>query len=454
VHSADFSRPASPSLDQQRDALQKGLGRAMQWAMTRRLDDEPLLAACLWDQRYDTQLEETRVIWLWEMVRAVDAVDRFRVPILHALYELSDDRSANQLCELARRYAEAGDEAFRNRLYEIVEQKPVADGNCVGEEEIICLDGEKAFLFAARIRGKQLANREWEWDDGMLVNCAIERCGEKRVADVLEQSTDPAIQLFRDGWREQKRAEAEHQELPSQRDRMREIGTSEIISKAESCECDYFHFRGWGMHADEADLEVVLRQLWKSTDPHVISNLLEVFSNRPLPTFDARLIELCEHGDSEVRRCAFNALENNEHALIRAFGLSQLEKGVCDGLVVGLFVRNFQRGDEQRILRVLELPDDDFEHHSLLMSVIKVLENNPEADVAQLAIIAYASTRCGFCRRGSAKLLIRQHVAPEWLTEECRFDAVEGCRELVVDEIPRPQTRMRKVDRGSVARGE
>ena len=146
---ADFSPPESPSLDQQRDALQKGLGRAMQWAMTRRLDDEPLLAACLRDQRYDTQLEETRVNWLWEMVRAVDAVDRFRVPILHALYELSDDRSANQLCELARRYAEAGDEAFRNRLYEIVEQKPVADGNCVGEEEIICLEGEKAFLFAA-----------------------------------------------------------------------------------------------------------------------------------------------------------------------------------------------------------------------------------------------------------------------------------------------------------------
>ena len=257
---ADFSPPESPSLDQQRDALQKGLGRAMRWAMSRGLEDEPLLAACLRDQRYDTQLEETRVNWLWEMVRAVDAVDRFRVPILHALYELSDDRSANQLCELARRYAEAGDEAFRNRLYEIVQQKPVADGNCVGEEEIICLDGEKAFLFAARIRGKQLAGREWEWDDGMLVNSAIERCGEKRVADVLEQSKDPAIQLFRDGWREQKRAEAEHQELPSQRDRMREISTSEIISMAESCECDYFHFRGWGMHADEADLGVVLRQ--------------------------------------------------------------------------------------------------------------------------------------------------------------------------------------------------
>jgi hypothetical protein len=34
VQPADFSPPESPSLDQQRDALQKGLGRAMRWAMT------------------------------------------------------------------------------------------------------------------------------------------------------------------------------------------------------------------------------------------------------------------------------------------------------------------------------------------------------------------------------------------------------------------------------------
>ena len=152
---ADFSPPSSPSLDQQRDALRNGLGRAMQWAMARRLDDDPLLAACLRDRRFDVQVEDSRGEWLWQMIRAVDAADRFRVPILHALYELSDDRSANQLCELARCYAETGDETFRQRLYEIVEQKPIADSLWLGEEEIIRLDGEKAFLFAARVRGER-----------------------------------------------------------------------------------------------------------------------------------------------------------------------------------------------------------------------------------------------------------------------------------------------------------
>jgi hypothetical protein len=87
------------------------------------------LEACLRDQRFDTQVESSRGDWLWRMVRAVGATERFRVPILHALYDLSDDRSASQLCDLARHYAEPGDDTFRTLLYEIVEQKPVGEEN-------------------------------------------------------------------------------------------------------------------------------------------------------------------------------------------------------------------------------------------------------------------------------------------------------------------------------------
>jgi len=93
------------------------------------------------------------------MITGMDAVDRFRVPILHALYALSDDRNAQQLCELAGCYAGAGDETFRLQLYEIVEQEPIPDRPWLGEDGIIQLDGEQAFLFAARVRGTRLADR-------------------------------------------------------------------------------------------------------------------------------------------------------------------------------------------------------------------------------------------------------------------------------------------------------
>ena len=76
----DYRPPTRPSFEQQQDALQKGLGRAMQWAMTGQLGDDPLLAACLRDQRFDTQVEGSRGDWLWRMIRAIGATERFRVP--------------------------------------------------------------------------------------------------------------------------------------------------------------------------------------------------------------------------------------------------------------------------------------------------------------------------------------------------------------------------------------
>ena len=96
----DFSPPRSPSLDQQRDALRKGLGRAVQWASVGCLADEPLLDACLKDQRHDMQIDGCRAKWLWQIIELLDARDRFRAPIFHALYLLADARSAYQRSEL------------------------------------------------------------------------------------------------------------------------------------------------------------------------------------------------------------------------------------------------------------------------------------------------------------------------------------------------------------------
>jgi hypothetical protein len=440
VQFADYSPPSSPSLDQQRDTFQKGLGRAMQWAMARRLEDGPLLAACLRDLRYDSQVEDTRGDWLWRMIRALGAADRFRVPILHALHALSDGPSAGQLCELAGHYAEAGDEAFRMRLYDIVEQKPIADSPWLGEEEIVQLDGEEAFLFAARARGRRLADREWDWDDAALVQHAIGRFGETRTNDLIERATDGEIGPFREGWKRWQKDQVGRQQGPSLRDRMRAITVGDIISAAESNSTRFWLFRGWGRHADAADLGTVLQCLWAAREPKVIANLLAVFSNRALPQFDTRLIELCGHGDDEVRRRALGALEQNAHPRIRRFALDELEGGERGGSVVGLFAGNYQQGDEQRILESVELPDDDCELHGLLMDVIKVLEKNPDADCSRLGIIAYASTPCENCRADAARLLHRRRVAPSWLTEECRFDSSEECRGLVGEVASQPQS--------------
>ncbi len=397
--------------------------------MSGRLYDEPLLEACLRDQRFDRQVEDSRGGWLWGMIQAICAADRFRVPVLHALYDLSDDRSASQLCELARFYAETGDETFRTQLYEIVEQTPFPDNLSLGEEEIIALDGESAFLFAVSVRGRNLASREWDWDDGYLIDRVSDRFGKEQVNGLLEASSDGAIRRFRERWQLENQRNAERTTPESYKERMKALPVEEIIRGADT-ERKCFSFRGWGLNAKEADLQTVLGNLWTARKPNVIANLLRVFSGRALPEFDPRLIELCRHDDEEVRRWAFRALEENEHPLIREFALTELQSGVRDGSAVALFIKNYHKGDEHRILESMEFSENECETHWLLMDAIKILEKNPEADCFPLGVLAYASTPCENCRFHAARLLHQKQVAPEWLTEESRYDSAKECRGL------------------------
>ncbi len=424
----DFSPSRSPSLDQQRDALRKGLGRAVQWASAGCLADEPLLDACLKDQRHDMQIDGSRAKWLWQMIEILDAKDRFRVPILHALYELADARSAYQLCGLGYHYANSRDEAFLARLYKIVEDRIFTDYPELGESEILRLDGQKAFEFIARLRGEELFQRDWDWYDGTFVNEAVKLLGESEVREHLRNSDDKALRRFRDLWDldTQAREQPTH---PNLQERMQSVSVEDILSEVRKEKPSIFSFRGWGMRAVDSDLETVLEQLWASSEPAETVCLLRIFSNRALPIFDSRLIELCQHTDELVRRWAFIALKENSAPAIHQFALSKLRGGGHQA--IALLINNHEQGDEQAILSALELPCDQDELHWMLFDVIKILKNNPNPDAPQLGVVAYASTPCGQCRMSAAQWLHKHQVAPDWLTKECRFDSVEDTRAIV-----------------------
>lgn len=192
----DYSPAESPSVEQQRDALRKGLGRAMQWARKGQLADEPLLTACLENQVFDTQCEDPRGDWLWKLIETTETAQRFRGPILDALDHLPDERSAPQLCAIARHYAKRRDVAFRSRLYEIVEQRPFVTFPYLAEKEILELDGEQALVFAARIRGAELAHREWDWDDRFFIRRVSSRFGEDIVHRGLRSSDEHIVRFW------------------------------------------------------------------------------------------------------------------------------------------------------------------------------------------------------------------------------------------------------------------
>lgn len=426
---ADFSPAAVPSLDQQRDALRKGLGRAFLWAQQGQLDVDLLLDACLHDWRFDRGFEIVREDWLWQMMTLDDRKLHFRPALLEALQQLSDEEHAAQLCMLAYHYAQGGDREFRTRLYEIVESKPYPESTWLAEEQIIQLDAEEGFLFAVRLRGRELSERQWQWEDAHLASAATKHLGEQRTEEALQTETDAAVRRFRAGWLEEKR-QSQDGHGASWAEEMRRINVSDIIHAAESAtECNSF-FRYWGVHASEADLESVLQRLLLVSDAATLAKYLFVFHVRGFPRFEPQLLELCQHSDDDVRRAAFVALEKTPHPGIRDFALAELRKGLRDDTLISLFVNNYAPGDEEQILEFLEIPEDEERLHHMLMKVIDVLANNEQADCTHLGVTTYALTPCSFCRFSAAQLLLKRHAAPPWLIEEGRHDVEHDTRKL------------------------
>jgi hypothetical protein len=99
-------------------------------------------------------------------------------------------------------------------------------------------------------------------------------------------------------------------------------------------------------------------------------------------------------------------------------------------LALGLFIKNYRSGDEQRILDLAEFPADESQLHWLLRDATQMLEQNPQADCSKLGVVTYALNPCGFCRFFAARMLRDRRVAPPWLIEECRFDSEADTRRL------------------------
>lgn len=422
----DLVPSESPTLAQQFDALKKGLGRAVVWAMGGKLELDPIREACLHDLRYDWQIEPARSPWLWDIIVACAAVDQLHEPILDAFSRLPEE-SANQLCGLARHYAAAGYEDFRARLYEVVRVKPISAMDWLGEDDLVALDGEAGFEFVVGVRGERLDAEPWEWTHAAVMHDAVERWGRDRAVRLLETSDIPGARQFLAAWPGEG-TKPTTDARDAHRDRMRAIPVADILSAAGNPDrCIWF--RGWGRHAEDADLRTVLLAIRRESDPHRLARLLRVFSGRPLPEFDERVLELAAHPNPDVRGMATRVLEQDTHPAIRDLALKLLTDPNTAAEAVALFVNNYTAGDEARILSALPtVPEDDL--HYALMAAEKVLSANDHAAPLPLGLFAYRYNPCGHCRESVAELLHRRGSMPDWVRNELRYDSYEDARKL------------------------
>ncbi len=417
-----------PTLEQQRDALRKGLGRARLWAERGCLDQDVLLEACLRDLRYDRQCEGCRGEWLWGLLTAAGAIDKFKLPLLQALRSLSpeNDQAANQLCELALHYAKSGRQEFRDVLYSIVATTPLPDYRSIGERQLLALDGEAAFRLIAFTRGRYLETHAADWDDVHVVKEAMKFCGEERIHQIMATFSDPDRLHFAEMYHREKKAE-EEQKVRPRLDDTQVKSVADVVAAAREKTRGYW-LVNWGRSASDDDLNQVWEVIRTTSEPTVLDNLLRVFRRRAMPQFDEWLIELCKHNDADVMRGAFIALAQNSDPRIRLFAIEQIKGPDREPEAIKLLERNFKAGDEQPLCDFVEIHDDAEERHRLLMDVQKILQENEDSRVEELAQIIYFNTPCAICRDAAIELLEEDGTLPGWMAEEAMHDSYDRYR--------------------------
>jgi len=431
--------------------LEIGLGRAILFLQTHDATPyrEAILEACLHDTRYHSIMEYRRSTYLFEVITLTGFLEFFREPILQALRN-SPDPNANdtdQLAGLATRFAEQGDQEARQLVYDHFVAHINSD-NCNGflrVHDLIVLDGIDGFLFAAEWFGKRLPkaseysplyffpreDEEWDEDDRAYWDAAIARAADNpHVAAYVEFE----------------RHEKQEPDRSRRRKPLSTLSYDKLKRKIVTSDRE-FGLEMWGERASEAELERAatdLLALNEQEDAVLLRKYLRIFRDRQFPLDPQPLIEVASQArqqpltedetgkftpHSRLMMAALEALGNVSHPDVRQLAVELIENRQWISHVAILFKSNWQNSDWSVLEALTQETFEPDDYHGMGMDIRELFEAHPEPEASQTLINLYKYGPCSECRRRFVEALDSIQAVPEWMREECRYDANLDLRE-------------------------
>jgi hypothetical protein len=419
--------------------LEIGLGRAITFLEEH--DAAPyrdaILRACVHNMAYDPQVEGSRAQYMFEIVQRTGEEAFYRDGILAALMPASDEWDAHQLFDLARMFAQAGDERARQAMYDKFARDDTEE-HFTGAEALIQLDGLPGLLYVANRIGETMLAGPDIWEDDYLVNVAEERCGKEEIRRALAeaQAGNPSISAYVNA------LEASRAQMAAsaggRRDVMK-LGYDQIkqaIAEHGSRKIRIPLTR-WGRQANEADVTRAAADLLAEEDDDRLVAYLRLFGRRRFPLDPGRLLNLTRHPNDRLAGAAFKALSQIADPGVRAFALDLLSdnrvQGDRKGQAVGLLISNYEAGDVERIRQFLVEARDKVAYHSIGLDVLDVFEAHPVSEAVPILRTLYQRGPCSNCRMRSVELLHALDQVPGWMLKECSYDANLDTRAMVAE---------------------
>ena len=466
------------TIDEFRDALAKGRGRAAQHIRGSSADvvREVLLDACLQCKTYDAQCEGSRADWLFQLIKLTGEPDFYRAKILEAIPASRDTDSYDyhQLYYLIKEFALQGDAECHKILYREFDLM-VDDNNINGADALVELDGISGLLHVLEIAGRRIRNGgDLWWEVSYHTKECEEKFGKDTVCDAIEAeaSRNEFVRTYCEQKEQtssqddfgisivdQRMANVLSQTTPPVEDGSAKRPVDEWIADilADNFNDESIHkatendtiagilmqrhplyLHGKSRFSND-ELESIWSALVNEENPYRLFCLLYVFTPSwqiRLPRFDPKMLDWIDSPYPLSWKASQTlAYFSDESIRWKALELLQTVPAKRDWYNGFELIRgSFQPEDEEAI--TVAIQTHPFPHefclHGVGMDIIKLAETYPDVAFQASLLWFYERTPCSLCRHNIVEELNKRQLVPNEIWEECLDDCDDRLRKLAL----------------------
>jgi hypothetical protein len=393
------------------------------------------------DLAYDQQCEGSRADYLYQLLAGDPDLQFYRDTILSAARTTEDLHDLEQLLDFAVLFAREGDTEARDVIYERFRRSCHTSEtmDLDGEYQIIELDGAEGLVTV--LDGLVASSRGEDWVLESAVEEAEMATSISEVCSMLLQAREKypniaaALDVLKDvyspDWSPERIVEEREAAANRRLSSRQEVHPGMTWREVKSSPDFERIIHDWPQSTSDEEFEACARDLDPNDEPKRLQRHLRAFRKRPFPLDPKPLIDLVDSASETTAIHALNALELVHHDDVRALFERLRYDQAWSHRAVGLLRHNYREGDEAIILEMLAGESDPDNLHVMCIDAMYVHEDNPLEPAAQTLLSIYDKTPCSVCRYKCLGHLQAIGAAPDWMLEECAFDAYADTREMV-----------------------
>jgi len=386
---------------------------------------EEILNSALFPNVYDAQCNGLGEAWLARLCVAAGLVESF----LSQDHGITGDLGLR--CGMLAQFALLGHAAPRAELRELCRYDE-KKGWVLGAGEIVEIDGEEGFLFAADRVGEALLQHPDYWGSTYLASLLDEKAGEGRAMAIMDRESprNPNIAAFREAVL---KSEAE----PRPRPVRIKPSVDELLDQILNSEKPVRYFRSSGRHATPDEGRFIAALDFQKLNPVALENYLRFFGQTGFPELWEEHLPLLAHPDERVRRQAHSTMSHHAEPEVRRAAYETLTRGEVSNFVT-LVHRHGRPEDIGPMIEAISGTgafEDDFDLHGTVLDLLRLVERKQRMKDARLPVWIYENSPCRRCRHEAVEIMVNRSILPTWIARECLSDAYDDTREIAAKHL-------------------